>query len=41
MIVARTVKGRGVPLFEHKAQYHGVPPTDEELEQAIEHLGHS
>lgn len=41
MIVARTVKGRGVPFFEHKAQYHGVPPSDEELEQAIAHLGHS
>lgn len=41
MIVARTVKGRGVPFFEHKANYHGVPPSDEELERAMEHLGHS
>jgi transketolase len=41
MIVARTVKGRGVPFFEHKASYHGVPPSDEELVKAIECLGHS
>ena len=41
MIVARTVKGKGVPFFEHKASYHGVPPSDEELSEALEHLGHS
>ncbi len=41
MIVARTVKGKGVPFFEHKASYHGVPPSDDELSQALEHLGHS
>ncbi|AJF05715.1 transketolase [Geoalkalibacter subterraneus] len=41
MIVARTVKGKGVPFFEHKANYHGVPPSDDELDRALEHLGHS
>ncbi len=41
MIIARTVKGKGVPFFEHKASYHGVPPSDEELGLAMEHLGHS
>ncbi len=41
MIVARTVKGKGVPFFEHKASYHGVPPSDDELGRALEHLGHS
>jgi len=41
LIIARTVKGKGVPFFEHKASYHGVPPSDEELGQALEHLGHS
>jgi len=40
-IIARTVKGKGVPFFEHKASYHGVPPSDDELAQALEHLGHS
>ncbi len=41
MIIARTVKGKGVPFFEHKASYHGVPPSDEELGRALEHLGHA
>ncbi|MBE0596664.1 MAG: transketolase [Desulfuromonadales bacterium] len=41
MIIARTVKGKGVPFFEHKASYHGVPPSDDELGRALEHLGHS
>jgi transketolase len=41
MIVARTVKGKGVPFFEHKASYHGVPPSDDELGRALELLGHS
>lgn len=41
MIIARTVKGKGVPFFEHKASYHGVPPNDEELEKALECLGHA
>jgi len=39
MVVARTVKGKGVPFFEHKASYHGVPPSDEELRLALEKLG--
>jgi len=41
LIVARTVKGKGVPFFEHKASYHGVPPSDDELNRALEHLGHA
>lgn len=41
LMVARTVKGKGVPFFEHKASYHGVPPSDDELAQALEHLGHA
>ena len=41
MIVARTVKGKGVPFFEHKASYHGVPPSDDELTRALDHLGHA
>lgn len=34
-IVATTVKGKGVPRFEHKASYHGVAPNDEELREAL------
>ncbi len=41
MVIARTVKGKGVPFFEHKANYHGVPPSDEELQMALEELGHA
>lgn len=41
MVIARTVKGKGVPFFEHKASYHGVPPSDEELQMALEELGHA
>jgi transketolase len=39
VIVARTVKGKGVAFFENKASYHGVPPSDEELPRALECLG--
>jgi transketolase len=39
VIVARTVKGKGVPRFEHKASYHGVAPNDDELNEALFCLG--
>ena len=39
VIVARTVKGKGVSFFENKASYHGVAPSDEELPRALECLG--
>jgi transketolase len=39
VIVAKTVKGKGVSFFENKAAYHGVPPSDEELPKALECLG--
>ena len=39
VIVANTVKGKGVSFFENKASYHGVPPSDEELPKALECLG--
>jgi len=39
VIVAHTVKGKGVSFFENKASYHGVPPSDEELPMALECLG--
>lgn len=38
MIVARTVKGKGVSFFEGKVQYHGIAPTEEELEKALKEL---
>ena len=39
MIVARTVKGKGVSFFEGKVEYHGLAPTHEELEKALKELG--
>jgi transketolase len=38
MIVARTVKGKGVSFFENKVEYHGITPTHEELEMALKEL---
>jgi transketolase len=39
VIVAATVKGKGVSIFEHKASYHGVAPNDDELNEALICLG--
>ena len=39
LIVARTVKGKGVSFFEGKVEYHGIPPTNEELAKALVELG--
>lgn len=38
VILAKTVKGKGVSIFEGKAEYHGLTPTKEELEIAIKEL---
>lgn len=39
IILAHTVKGKGVSFFENQNKYHGVAPTKKELEQAIKELG--
>ena len=39
VIIAHTVKGKGVSIFEDKAKYHGVTPNDEEYHQALKELG--
>jgi transketolase len=38
IIIADTVKGKGVSLFENKVEYHGVAPSAEEMERALEEL---
>jgi transketolase len=38
VIVARTVKGKGVSFMENQARWHGVPPDDAQYAQAIEEL---
>jgi len=40
VIIAHTVKGKGVSFFEGRVEYHGVAPTSEELDRAIKELGH-
>jgi len=40
MVVARTVKGKGVSFFEGKVEYHGLAPTHEELASALKELEH-
>ena len=39
MIVAKTILGKGVSIFENKPKYHGVTPSDEELKIALKELG--
>ena len=41
MIVARTIKGKGVSFFEGKAAYHGITPTHDELEMALKELNNN
>jgi transketolase len=38
VIIARTVKGKGVSFFEGKAEYHGIAPSREEQEKALKEL---
>jgi transketolase len=38
IIICNTVKGKGVSFFENKVEYHGVSPSDEELERALQEL---
>ena len=40
MIIARTVKGKGVSFMENDAKWHGTPPTREEYERAMRELDH-
>lgn len=38
MIVARTVKGKGVSFMENQVGFHGKAPTSEQVEQALAEL---
>lgn len=38
MIIAHTIKGKGVSIFEGKVEYHGIAPTKDELEIALKEL---
>jgi len=39
VILARTIKGKGVSFMENKACWHGVAPNDAQLAQALYELG--
>ncbi len=39
MIVAETVKGKGVSFMEDQAGWHGKAPNDEQAEEALKELG--
>ncbi len=39
LIVARTIKGKGVSYMENVIRFHGVAPTDEELARGLAELG--
>ena len=39
VIIAHTIKGKGVSFMENNIRFHGVAPTDKELEVALQELG--
>ncbi len=39
VIIAKTIKGKGVSFFENQVRYHGVAPSNDELERALKELG--
>lgn len=39
MIIAKTIKGKGVSFMEGQAGWHGKAPDDEQAKQAVEELG--
>ena len=38
IIIADTIKGKGVSFMEHNNKFHGVAPKKEELERALREL---
>ena len=39
IIVAKTIKGKGISFMENQALWHGTAPSDKDLEQALIELG--
>ncbi|MCK5773285.1 MAG: transketolase, partial [Thermoplasmata archaeon] len=39
IIIANTVKGKGISFMEGSLKFHGKAPSDDELEQALKELG--
>ncbi len=38
VIIAKTIKGKGVSFMEGKVKFHGVPPSHQEMEEALKEL---
>ncbi len=38
-LIAHTVKGKGVSFMENNPKYHGVAPTEKEMELALQEIG--
>ena len=38
MIIARTIKGKGVSFMENEVSWHGTPPNQEQFERAMKEL---
>jgi len=39
MIIAKTIKGKGISFMENEAKWHGSAPSDSDLQQALLDLG--
>lgn len=39
MVIAKTIKGKGVSFMEHAAGWHGTAPSDEDVRKALQELG--
>jgi transketolase len=39
VLVANTIKGKGVSFMENNPKYHGVAPTQQEMELALQEIG--
>ena len=39
VIIAHTVKGKGVSFMEDQVKWHGIAPNDDELKKALQELG--
>jgi len=38
-IIANTVKGKGVSFMENNPKFHGVAPSQQEMELALQEIG--
>ena len=39
VLIANTIKGKGVSFMENNPKYHGVAPTEKEMELALQEIG--